>query len=65
MAKAVIELPGASVVVKRPNLGMSELVEVLGDCLKEAKKAAEQFDIKTFERMMSDKAKAPYGWDHV
>jgi hypothetical protein len=36
---------------------MSELVELLSDTLKEARKAADQFDLRTFQSMMRDKAK--------
>ncbi len=49
---------GASVVVSGPELSMSDLVELLSETLKEARKAAEQFDVKTWVRMMADKARA-------
>jgi hypothetical protein len=32
-------------------------VETLSEVLKEARKAAEQYDVKTWVRMMADKAK--------
>jgi hypothetical protein len=34
------------------------VVELLTETLKEARKAAEQYDVKTFQSMMRDKAKA-------
>lgn len=59
MSKVKIAMPqGASVVVSGPELGMSDLVELLGETLKEARKAAEQFDVRTWVRMMADKARA-------
>jgi ParB family transcriptional regulator, chromosome partitioning protein len=59
MSKVKIAMPqGASVVVSGPELSMSDLVELLSETLKEARKAAEQFDVKTWVRMMADKAKA-------
>jgi ParB family chromosome partitioning protein len=58
MSKVKIALPqGASVVVSGKDLSMADLVELLGETLKEARKAAEQFDVKTFQAMMRDKAK--------
>lgn len=58
MSKVKIAMPqGASVVVSGPELSMSDLVELLSETLKEARKAAEQFDVKTFQAMMRDKAK--------
>lgn len=59
MSKVKIAMPqGASVVVSGPELGMSDLVELLSETLKEARKAAEQFDVRTWVRMMADKARA-------
>jgi ParB family transcriptional regulator, chromosome partitioning protein len=59
MSKVKIAMPqGASVVVSGPELGMSDLVELLSETLKEARRAAEQFDVKTWVRMMADKARA-------
>jgi ParB/RepB/Spo0J family partition protein len=58
LSRVKIAMPqGASVVVSGHELSMSDLVELLSDTLKEARKAAEQFDVKTFQSMMRDKAK--------
>lgn len=58
MSKVKIAMPqGASVVVSGKELTMTDLVDLLGETLKEARKAAEQFDVKTFQAMMRDKAK--------
>jgi hypothetical protein len=48
---------GANVVISGSDLGMSDVVELLSETLKEARKAAEQFDVRTFQSMMRDKAK--------
>jgi hypothetical protein len=48
---------GAMVVITGTDLGMSEVVELLTETLKEARKAAEQYDVKTFQSMMRDKAR--------
>ncbi len=59
LARVKIAMPqGASVVVSGNDLSMSDLVELLSETLKEARKAAEQYDVKTFQSMMKDKAKA-------
>lgn len=58
VSKVKIALPNkVSVVLNGNNLGMVEVVDVLGDALKEARKASEQYDVKTFQSMMRDKAK--------
>jgi ParB/RepB/Spo0J family partition protein len=58
LSRVKIAMPqGASVVVSGNELSMPELVELLSDTLKEARKAAEQYDVKTFQSMMRDKAK--------
>jgi ParB/RepB/Spo0J family partition protein len=58
LSRVKIALPqGASVVVSGNDLGMSELVELLSQTLSAARRAAEQFDVKTFQSMMRDKAK--------
>lgn len=57
LSRVKIAMPrGASVVVSGNDLSMSELVELLSDTLKEARKAAEQYDVRTFQSMMRDKA---------
>ncbi len=59
MSKVKIAMPqGASVVVSGPELNMTDLVELLNETLKQARRAAEQFDVKTWVRMMADKARA-------
>ena len=49
---------GATVVITSKDLGMAQVIELLTETLKEARKAAEQYDVKTFVSMMRDKAKA-------
>jgi ParB/RepB/Spo0J family partition protein len=59
MSRVKISMPrGMSVVVSGNDLGMSELVELLSQTLAAARKAAEQYDVKTFQSMMKDRAKA-------
>lgn len=59
MRRVKIAMPqGASVIVSGNDLSMSDLVELLSETLKEARRAAEQYDVKTFQSMMRDKAKA-------
>ncbi len=48
---------GASVVISGNDLSMSDVVELLAETLKEARKAAEQYDVKTWQAMMRDKAR--------
>ena len=45
-------------MLKGKQLGMAEVVQILSDVLKDARKAAEQFDVKTWQAMARDKAKA-------
>jgi ParB family chromosome partitioning protein len=59
LSRVKIAMPqGASVVVSGQELSMAEVVELLTETLKEARKAAEQYDVKTFQSMMRDRAKA-------
>jgi hypothetical protein len=59
MSRIRIAMPrGMSVVVSGKDLGMSELVELLAQTLAAARKAAEQYDLKTFQSMMKDRSKA-------
>ncbi|HWU41594.1 MAG TPA: hypothetical protein VN203_28390, partial [Candidatus Acidoferrum sp.] len=58
MSRVRIAMPEATVVITGCDLGMAEVVELLGETLKEARKAADQYDVKTFQSMMRDKAKA-------
>jgi ParB-like chromosome segregation protein Spo0J len=58
LSRVKIAMPqGATVVISGNDLSMSGVVELLAETLKEARKAAEQYDVKTFQRMMIDKAK--------
>ena len=50
-------MPGATVVISGKKVSMAEVVELLTETLKEARKAAEHFDVKTWEKMMADKSK--------
>lgn len=49
---------GATIVITGKDLGISQVIELLSEMLKEARKAADQYDVKTWVRMMADKAKA-------
>jgi ParB family chromosome partitioning protein len=58
MSRVKIALPqGAMVVVTGNEMSMAEVVELLSQTLKEARRAAEQFDVRTFQSMMRDKAR--------
>jgi ParB/RepB/Spo0J family partition protein len=58
LSRVKIAMPqGATVVVSGKELSMSEVVELLAETLKEARKAAEQYDVKTFQSMMRDRSK--------
>ena len=57
LSRVKIAIKGATVVISGNELGMTEVVELLSETLKEARKAAEQYDVKTFQSMMCDKAK--------
>ena len=61
VASAKIEMADAVLVVRRKNLDMSGLIDTLEECLKNARKDAKDFDIKTFQRMMADRAKGGLG----
>jgi ParB/RepB/Spo0J family partition protein len=59
MSRVKIAMPeGMSMVISGNDLSMSEVVELLTETLKEARKAAEVYDVKTFQNMMRDQAKA-------
>lgn len=59
LSRVKIAMPqGAMVVVSGNELSMSDVVELLVETLKEARKAAEQYDVKTFQSMMKDKSKS-------
>ncbi len=57
LSRVKIAMKAATVVISGNDLGMSELVELLTETLKEARKAADQYDVKTWVSMMKDKAK--------
>ncbi len=58
MDRIKIAMPqGASIVISGSSLGMGEVVDLLSEVLKDAKKAAETFDVRTWVKMMADKAK--------
>jgi hypothetical protein len=58
LSRVKIAMPeGASVVVSGREVSMIQLIELLGDTLKEARKAADTYDVRTFVSMMRDKAK--------
>jgi ParB family chromosome partitioning protein len=58
LSRVKIAMPkGATVVVNGNELSMTGVVELLAETLKEARKAADQFDVKTWVSMMKDKAK--------
>jgi hypothetical protein len=59
MSRVKIAMPNnVSVVLNGNDLSMAAVVDLLGETLKEARKAADQYDVKTFQSMMRDKAKA-------
>jgi ParB family chromosome partitioning protein len=59
VSRVKIAMPdGASVVVSGRDVSMIELIELLGATLREARKAAESYDVRTFVSMMRDKAKS-------
>ena len=58
LSRVKIAMPQATVVITGQELSMAEVVDLLGDTLKEARKAADQFDVKTWQSMMKDKAKS-------
>lgn len=58
MSRVNIELHGgAKITVTGKEIGMAEVVDLLASTLKEARAAADKFDVKTFQSMMRDKAK--------
>ncbi len=59
LSKVKIAMTGGVnlVISGKKGFGMSEIVELLADTLKAAKKAAEQYDVSTWTKMMADLAK--------
>ena len=58
LSRVKITMRQATVVLSGKELSMAEVVDLLAETLKEARKAADQFDVKTWQSMMKDKAKA-------
>lgn len=58
LSRVKIAMPQATVVISGEELSMAEVVDLLAETLKEARKAANDFDVKTWQSMMKDKAKA-------
>jgi len=58
LSRVKIAMPQATVVLSGKDLSMVEVVDLLAETLKEARKAADQFDVKTWQSMMRDKAKS-------
>ena len=58
LSKIRIAMRQATVVITGADLGMAEVMDLLAEMLKEARKAASQFDISTWQKMMRDKAKS-------
>jgi ParB/RepB/Spo0J family partition protein len=56
MSRVKIPLGGTTVVITGQELGMAEVVDTLTELLKEARKAAETYDVSTWQKMMRDKA---------
>jgi ParB family transcriptional regulator, chromosome partitioning protein len=58
LSRVKIAMPeGASVVVSGRAVSMVQLIAILGETLKEARKAAATYDVRTFVSMMRDRAK--------
>jgi ParB family chromosome partitioning protein len=58
LSRVKIAMPQATVVISGKELSMAEVVDLLAETLKEARKAADQFDVKTWQSMMRDKSKS-------
>jgi ParB/RepB/Spo0J family partition protein len=58
LSRVKIAMPqGATVVITGKELSIAGVVDLLTETLREARKAAEQYDVKTFQSMMRDKAR--------
>ena len=58
MSRIKIALPGKiNLIISGREMSMAQLVDLLGEVTKEARKAAEQYDVRTFQSMMRDRAK--------
>ena len=58
LARVKIAMPEATLVITGKELSMAGVVELLSETLKQARRAAEQYDVRTWQSMMKDKAKA-------
>lgn len=57
--RVTIAMPhGASVVLTGNAMGMAEVVDLLSETLKQARRAADRYDLKNWIRMMADQAQA-------
>jgi ParB family chromosome partitioning protein len=65
LSRVKIPFGGATLILSGKDLDMSAIVELLAECLKEARKVAETYDVKTWMRMMADKAKAERGYQNA
>jgi len=57
VSRVKIAMPDATLVITGKELSMAEVVELLSETLKEARKAADRYDVKTWVSMMKDKSK--------
>jgi ParB/RepB/Spo0J family partition protein len=57
LSRVRIALARATVVISGDELSMTDVVTLLTETLKEARKAADQYDVKTWQSMMRDKTK--------
>jgi len=53
-SRVKIAMPEATLVITGKELSMSEVVNLLSETLKQARKAADRYDVKTWVRMMKD-----------
>jgi ParB family transcriptional regulator, chromosome partitioning protein len=58
LSRVKIAMPEATLVISGRELSMAGVVELLSQTLQQARKAVDQYDVKTWVRMMADKAKA-------
>jgi ParB family chromosome partitioning protein len=59
VSRIKIAMPGKiTLVVSGQEMNMAELVDVLSDVTKEARKVSATYDVKTWMRMMADRARA-------
>jgi ParB/RepB/Spo0J family partition protein len=58
LSRVKISMPGGeTIAVSGKQLNMAHFIEVLSETLKEARKAAPQYDVRTWVRMMHDRAR--------